>query len=182
MRVLLAAVLAFVVHVASAAADPAPPAAPAAPRSFVGIGVTLGDDLLPEAGLTVEVGVRVTGPLSLHAQASHGDAGSVLEPSALTGTFDQVRGGLEGRWCAGRVCAIAGIDAGYQTWSLRQACATWNDGCVPGDPVPTSPSIEAIGRLGIEWGHGARWRATGGAIAGSEGSGWSLSFTGGFGL
>jgi hypothetical protein len=108
-----------------------PPAQPVVPERFlVGAGFLVGGDAsLMNAGLTLEVGLRIPNtPLFVRVEGSAGSSGDV------DGKGDFRRGvvGLELRRCPSSFgCVFAGVGIGYQ----RQS---WSDG----DPDETIEMIE----------------------------------------
>jgi hypothetical protein len=141
-------VVACLVSASVAHADPRPTTA------FVGVGaVAGGDGAIGAANLggALEVGVDIVGPLWLHAQAAGG-----LAISGFTGgSFAQVRGGVEGRKCGESSCATFGVDVGYQLEILGHSVAC---GEYPDCQGTRSAGVRAIPRMGVEFGHGLRWR------------------------
>jgi hypothetical protein len=133
---------------AVAHADPLPRAA------FVGIGAIAGGDSAIDTanlGATLEGGVDVAGPLWLHAQASGG-----LAASGFTGgRFLQLRGGIETRMCGTSTCGTFGVDAGYQSESVGHSVAC---GESPDCSGTSATGLRVIPRVGLELGHGLRWR------------------------
>ena len=134
--------------VSAAHADPRPTVA------FVGVGATAGGDNAVDSanlGIAVEGGVEVVGPLWLHAQTAAGIAIAGL----AGGSFVQLRGGVESRYCGASTCGTFGVDLGYQVETIGHSVAC---GEYPDCAGSQASSVRVIPRVGLEFGHGLRWR------------------------
>jgi hypothetical protein len=112
-----------------------------------------------ERGPMVEVGKRI-GTSALFARAM-GQAGAVARSDDPgTGTFLELRGGLEGRTCGsgGMVCASAGLDLGYRNASFDHKIYA-----LDGTYTRLDEGLDAfvaVPRLTFDAGGRARFRAT----------------------
>jgi hypothetical protein len=108
-------------------------------NDYVGTGLMAGADLGVDGQLNVEGGHRIDGGKWLHLVAASGWAGD----DQGGGAIHQARAGIEGRSCTaprGILCAFAGADLGYQSY-------TWHADAY--HMSPDEPHHDAIGVLRV---------------------------------
>lgn len=125
---------------------------PVASRGYLAVSSVGGIDQYFRLGLSVEGGYRIADSrVFVRGQASMGASAGWLE----RGTYQQVRGGVEAKQCAGQpeaLCAFAGADLGFTRDALSDV-----EGAMPMHAV--EHDLAFIPRVGGEVGQRIRVRA-----------------------